>query len=92
VETQGAFQRARRPEQVQERRAAILAAARGLLARHRLADVSLRELAEAGMAPATESISATLRDMLARQLAGTLALADRGLAPGNSQPRTGQSR
>jgi len=31
-------------------------------------------LAEAGMPPAQESIGTTLRDMLARQLAGTLAL------------------
>jgi AcrR family transcriptional regulator len=47
METRGAFQRARSPEQVQERRAAILAAARDLLARRRAADVSLRELADA---------------------------------------------
>jgi AcrR family transcriptional regulator len=51
TEATGTFQRARRPEQVRERRAAILAAARGLLARRRAADVSLRELAdEVGLA------------------------------------------
>jgi AcrR family transcriptional regulator len=47
METRAAFQRARRPEQVEERRAAILAAARDLLASRRAADVSLRELADA---------------------------------------------
>jgi AcrR family transcriptional regulator len=47
VDTRAAFQRARRPEQVAERRAAILAAARDLLASRRAADVSLRELADA---------------------------------------------
>jgi AcrR family transcriptional regulator len=47
VETRTSFQRARRPEQVRERREAILAAARELLARRRAADVSLRELADA---------------------------------------------
>jgi AcrR family transcriptional regulator len=47
VQTRGSFQRARRPEQVEERRAAILATARDLLTRHRAADVSLRELADA---------------------------------------------
>jgi AcrR family transcriptional regulator len=51
VDTRGTFQRARRPEQVQERRAVILATARDLLARRRAADVSLRELAdEVGLA------------------------------------------
>jgi AcrR family transcriptional regulator len=51
VETRTTFQRARRPEQVRERREAILAAARELLARRRAADVSLRELAdEVGLA------------------------------------------
>ncbi|MGW7545517.1 TetR family transcriptional regulator [Streptomyces sp. NPDC054770] len=43
---QGAFKRARTPEQVQERRDAILAVARELLARRRAADVSLRELSD----------------------------------------------
>jgi len=38
------FQRARRPEQVAERRAEILQVARELLAEHRLAEISLREL------------------------------------------------
>ncbi|MEV7097150.1 TetR family transcriptional regulator [Amycolatopsis sp. NPDC051045] len=38
------FQRARRPEQVEERRTAILAAARELLAERPVADISLREL------------------------------------------------
>ncbi|WP_410673111.1 TetR family transcriptional regulator [Amycolatopsis sp. cmx-4-68] len=38
------FQRARRPEQVEARRAAILAAARELLAERPVADISLREL------------------------------------------------
>ncbi|GAB3155870.1 TetR family transcriptional regulator [Amycolatopsis sp. NPDC004378] len=39
------FQRARRPEQVEARRTAILAAARELLAERPVADISLRELA-----------------------------------------------
>lgn len=39
------FQRARRPEQIEARRTAILAAARELLAEHPVADISLRELA-----------------------------------------------
>ncbi|MGK3205935.1 TetR/AcrR family transcriptional regulator [Amycolatopsis sp. MEPSY49] len=39
------FQRARRPEQVEARRTAILAAARELLAERLVADISLRELA-----------------------------------------------
>ncbi len=47
METRATFQRARRPEQVEERRAAILVSARELLARRRAADVSLRELADA---------------------------------------------
>lgn len=38
------FQRARRPEQVEARRTAILAVARELLAEHPVADISLREL------------------------------------------------
>jgi AcrR family transcriptional regulator len=38
------FQRARRPEQIEERRTAILAAARELLADRPVADISLREL------------------------------------------------
>ncbi|MFI5591892.1 TetR family transcriptional regulator [Amycolatopsis sp. NPDC051758] len=38
------FQRARRPEQIEARRTAILAAARGLLAERPVADISLREL------------------------------------------------
>jgi AcrR family transcriptional regulator len=38
------FQRARRPEQVEARRAAILTAARELLAERPVADISLREL------------------------------------------------
>lgn len=38
------FQRARRPEQVEARRTAILAAARELLAQRPVADISLREL------------------------------------------------
>ncbi|MFJ7218674.1 TetR family transcriptional regulator [Amycolatopsis sp. NPDC098790] len=40
-----AFQRARRPEQIEARRTAILAAARELLAERPVADISLRELA-----------------------------------------------
>lgn len=45
------FQRARRPEQVAERRAAILTAARRLLQDHRLAEISLTEIsAEVGLA------------------------------------------
>lgn len=40
------FQRARRPEQVAQRRAAILAAAAEMLRDRHVADVSLRELAE----------------------------------------------
>ncbi|MGW5723307.1 TetR family transcriptional regulator [Amycolatopsis sp. NPDC003865] len=39
------FQRARRPEQIEARRTAILAAARELLAERPVADISLRELA-----------------------------------------------
>jgi len=39
------FQRARRPEQIEARRRAILAAARELLAERPVADISLRELA-----------------------------------------------
>jgi AcrR family transcriptional regulator len=38
------FQRARRPDQIEARRTAILAAARELLAEHPVADISLREL------------------------------------------------
>jgi AcrR family transcriptional regulator len=38
------FQRARRPEQIEQRRTAILAAARELLAERPVADISLREL------------------------------------------------
>ncbi|MFG1609823.1 TetR family transcriptional regulator [Actinoplanes sp. NPDC049265] len=38
------FQRARRPEQVAERRASILAVARDLLTQRRLTEISLREL------------------------------------------------
>lgn len=45
------FQRARRPEQVQQRRDAILSTARALLEGRRVADVSLRELGdEVGLA------------------------------------------
>ncbi|HVX19114.1 MAG TPA: TetR family transcriptional regulator [Acidimicrobiales bacterium] len=45
------FRRARRPEQVAERRAAIVAVARELLADRRLADVSLNQIsAEVGLA------------------------------------------
>ncbi|MFG1642073.1 TetR/AcrR family transcriptional regulator [Amycolatopsis sp. NPDC049252] len=40
----GGFQRARRPEQIEARRAAILAAARELLAERPVAEISLREL------------------------------------------------
>jgi AcrR family transcriptional regulator len=40
------FQRARHPEQVEARRAAILATARELLAERGVADISLRELAD----------------------------------------------
>ncbi|WP_328613950.1 TetR family transcriptional regulator [Amycolatopsis sp. NBC_00355] len=40
----GGFQRARRPEQVEARRTAILAAARELLAERPVAEISLREL------------------------------------------------
>ena len=47
METRVSFQRARTPEQVEERRSAILATAHDLLARRRAADVSLRELADA---------------------------------------------
>lgn len=39
------FQRARRPEQIEARRTAILAAARDLLAQRPVAEISLRELA-----------------------------------------------
>src|SRR3954468_8351820 len=41
-----AFQRARRPEQIAARRAAILSAAADMLSERRVADISLRELAE----------------------------------------------
>ncbi|MTD57304.1 TetR/AcrR family transcriptional regulator [Amycolatopsis pithecellobii] len=45
------FQRARRPEQVAERRTAILAVARDLLAQRRVTEISLRDLsAEVGLA------------------------------------------
>jgi AcrR family transcriptional regulator len=64
----------------------------GLWPYTRPTDAVAAVLAEAGMPPAMESVSATLRNMLAGQLAGTLALADRDLAPGNPQPRTGQSK
>lgn len=40
----GGFQRARRPEQIEARRTAILAAARELLAERPVAEISLREL------------------------------------------------
>ncbi len=47
----GGFQRARRPEQIEVRRNTILTAARTLLDQHRVAEVSLRELADkVGMA------------------------------------------
>src|ERR1044072_5390844 len=41
-----AFQRARRPEQIAARRAAILAAAAQMLRERQVADISLRELAD----------------------------------------------
>ncbi|GAA2794366.1 TetR/AcrR family transcriptional regulator [Crossiella cryophila] len=44
--TPGDFQRARRPEQVQARRAAILDAATTMLAERPLAEISLRELSD----------------------------------------------
>lgn len=40
------FQRARRPEQVEARRAAILSTARAMLAEHPVAEISLRELSD----------------------------------------------
>jgi AcrR family transcriptional regulator len=99
VDTRGTFQRARRPEQVQERRAAILATARELLGRRRAADVSLRELAdEVGLAMSNvlryfdsrEAIFAQILDTEWRawldELASTLPAATRGL------PRQGVAR
>jgi AcrR family transcriptional regulator len=51
VATDTGFKRARRPEQVAERRATILNAARELLAEQRLSDISLRDLsARVGLA------------------------------------------
>jgi len=49
--TPGTFQRARRPEQIQQRRESILTAARSLLQSQPIAEVSLRELGdEVGLA------------------------------------------
>jgi AcrR family transcriptional regulator len=101
VDTRGTFQRARRPEQVQERRAAILATARDLLARRRAADVSLRELAdEVGLAMSNvlryfdsrEAIFAQILDAEWRdwldELAVALPEATRGLSEdGLARPR-----
>lgn len=44
--TRGEFQRARRPEQVEARRAAILSTAEAMLAERLIADISLRELSD----------------------------------------------
>ncbi|GGP82885.1 TetR/AcrR family transcriptional regulator [Saccharothrix coeruleofusca] len=44
--TSGEFQRARRPEQVEARRAAILSTAEAMLAERLIADISLRELSD----------------------------------------------
>jgi AcrR family transcriptional regulator len=101
VDTRGTFQRARRPEQVQERRAVILATARDLLARRRAADVSLRELAdEVGLAMSNvlryfdsrEAIFAQILDAEWRdwldELAVALPTATRGLPEdGLARPR-----
>jgi AcrR family transcriptional regulator len=101
VDTPGTFQRARRPEQVAERRAAILATARDLLGRRRAADVSLRELADAvGLAMSNvlryfdsrEAIFAQILDAEWRawldELAVALPVATRGPGPGGfARPR-----
>jgi AcrR family transcriptional regulator len=101
VEARSTFQRARRPEQVQERRAAILAAARDLLTRRRAADVSLRELADAvGLAMSNvlryfdsrEAIFAQILDAEWRdwldELAGALPAATAERSPGEfARPR-----
>ena len=101
MDTPGTFQRARRPEQVAERRAAILATARDLLARRRAADVSLRELADAvGLAMSNvlryfdsreaifaQILDAEWRDWL-EELAVALPAATRGLGQGGfARPR-----
>jgi AcrR family transcriptional regulator len=101
VDTRGTFQRARRPEQVRERRAAILATARDLLTRRRAADVSLRELAdEVGLAMSNvlryfdsrEAIFAQILDAEWRdwldELAAALPASTSGLpADGLARPR-----
>jgi AcrR family transcriptional regulator len=99
VDSRSTFQRARRPEQVEERRAAILGTARDLLARRRAADVSLRELAdEVGLAMSNvlryfdsrEAIFAQILDAEWREWLDELAAA---LPAATSQlPRDGLAR